>query len=228
MLTADKFKTYAELQEGLRQAGLESSNLIVGIDFTKSNEWSGAKTFQGENLHRIREGRLNPYQQVIKIVGETLSVFDDDQLIPAFGFGDATTGDRAVFPFFVDHVCHGFHEVLARYNEVAPHVVLSGPTSFAPLIYEAIRIVKEAKSVCITYNFTRIARLTRVGVLFQYHILVIIADGQVTNEKETTDAIVEASKYPLSIIMVGVGDGPWDTMENYDDGLPQRKFDNVR
>jgi hypothetical protein len=39
--------------------------------------------------------------------------FDDDRLIPAFGFGDAFTGDSAVFPFFPHaRPCLGFSEVL--------------------------------------------------------------------------------------------------------------------
>jgi hypothetical protein len=43
--------------------------------------------------------------------------------------------------------CNRFIEVLEKYNEITPVVILSGPTSFAPIIREAIRIVDEQKSV---------------------------------------------------------------------------------
>jgi len=203
----NNFKTFDELQAGLREAGLESSNIIVGVDFTKSNLWTGQKTFAGNSLHAVMPHCLNPYQTVISILGRTLSSFDDDNLIPAYGFGDKTTTDKSVFSFIADRPCNGFQEVLDRYNAIVPFVELSGPTSFAPIIREAIRVVKNSRS---------------------YHILIIIADGQVTNTNETIQAIVECSNYPISILLVGVGDGPWDMMEEFDDALPQRQFDNFQ
>ncbi len=87
------------------------------------------------------EDTLNPYQRVIRIVGSTLEKFDDDKLIPVFGFGDQSTTGNRVFPFYPDsRPCVGFEEVVRRYNEITPHVQLSGPTNFAPIIREAINI----------------------------------------------------------------------------------------
>ncbi|OQR88002.1 copine-like protein [Achlya hypogyna] len=206
----DQYETYEELQQALRTSGLESSNLILAIDYTESNTWTGKDTFEGRCLHEIdpTEQRWNPYQSVIRIIGKTLEAFDDDKAIPAFGFGDSTTGHHACFPFLPNgQACNGFGQVLDRYNQITPHLTLAGPTNFAPVIREAIRIVREHRS---------------------YHILVIIADGQVVCKKETTEAIVAASKFPISIIMVGVGDGPWDMMQAFDDQIPARRFDNFQ
>ena len=218
----DKYKTLDEVQAALRRSGLESSNLIIGVDFTKSNTWTGTNTFGGRSLHAIEPGLTNPYQRVIDIIGRTLEVFDDDRLIPAFGFGDASTQDSDVFDLAEragavppGGVCRGFGEVLACYDRVlARGVRMAGPTSFAPVIRRAVRIVRETRA---------------------YHILVIVADGQVTPDSdfcratsETVAAIVEASAHPLSIVVVGVGDGPWDQMAEFDDGLPQRRFDNFQ
>ena len=102
--------------------------------------------------------------------------------------------------------CKNLDEVLKKYRQILPTLTLAGPTSFSPMIRKAMEIVQTTQA---------------------YHILIILADGQVTNEKETTEAIVDASKLPLSIVMVGIGDGPWNMMNTFDDRLPSRQFDNV-
>ncbi|KAJ6733659.1 COPINE FAMILY PROTEIN 1 [Salix koriyanagi] len=217
---ADNFNSLDQVISSLREAGLESSNLILGIDFTKSNEWTGRHSFHRKSLHAIGSA-LNPYEQAISIIGRTLSPFDEDNLIPCFGFGDASTHDKYVFSFYPDNrPCNGLEEALARYREIVPHLKLSGPTSFAAVIDAAIDIVEKSGE--------------------QYHVLVIIADGQVTRnpdippgqlspqEQATVNSIVAASKHALSIIFVGVGDGPWDEMQKFDDNIPHREFDNFQ
>ncbi|THU50581.1 hypothetical protein C4D60_Mb06t21760 [Musa balbisiana] len=217
---SDDYNSLDQVTEALSQAGLESSNLIVGIDLTKSNEWTGKYSFGGCSLHHIGDSP-NPYEQAISIIGRTLSAFDEDNLIPCFGFGDASTHDQDIFSFYPDErPCNGFSEALERYKELVPHLRLAGPTSFAPIIEMAMTIVEESGG--------------------QYHVLLIIADGQVTRsvdvengqlssqEQKTIEAIVKASELPLSIVLVGVGDGPWDMMKEFDDNIPARAFDNFQ
>jgi len=109
----------------------------------------------------------------------------------------------------IEHPCKGFLEVLLKYEDTVKTITMSGPTSLVPIIRKAIEITTQT----MTYN-----------------ILVIIADGQVEKDQdeETRKIIIEASSYPLSIILVGVGDGPWERMFTYDEKLPLRKFDNFK
>ena len=109
-----EFLNLKEVTCAIQKAGLEKCQLILGIDFTASNEWQGRRTFSRKSLHAISEkvdercGRRgsmhhlglfkdNPYQKVISILGQTLEPLDDDNLIPAFGFGDLKTKDKDVF-----------------------------------------------------------------------------------------------------------------------------------
>jgi hypothetical protein len=84
----DNYRTLQEVEMGLRKAGLESSDLIIGVDFTKSNLWQGERSFGNRSLHSLAPlepgGQLNPhnsnpYQQVISTLADVLlKRLDDD------------------------------------------------------------------------------------------------------------------------------------------------------
>ena len=56
----------------------------------------GARSFGRKSLHYIGT-TPNPYQQAISIIGKTLSVFDEDNLIPCYGFGDGNNTSKTLF-----------------------------------------------------------------------------------------------------------------------------------
>ncbi|POM80910.1 Hypothetical protein PHPALM_1189 [Phytophthora palmivora] len=163
---------------------------LHAIEYGTTSIWNGKQSFGERSLHFIDPADivLNPYQIVINIICRTLHSRKSKKPIHVFGFGDSSTADRCVFTFLPDgRSCRGVRHVLKRYKEITSEIVLGGPTNFAPIIYHAIRQVK-ASGTC--------------------QILVIIADGHVTNVKETSHAIVEASKYALCTL-------PKRTFENF-------------
>ncbi|RLN70138.1 hypothetical protein BBJ29_009388, partial [Phytophthora kernoviae] len=192
------------------KVGLQSSDLIIAVDFTESNLWKGKQTFEGRSLHYIdRTGRVrNPYQTVISAITRVFELFDDDDAIPAYGFGghpERALSDR-YFPFVEGRGCE-LDEVLQRYFEIASTMELSATASFVPVIHQAVKVAKKTR---------------------RYHILIIISNGHIDDPAMARQAIVEASEYPISIVMVGVGDGPWGMMREFDDQLPERQFDNFQ
>ncbi|GKF29862.1 E3 ubiquitin protein ligase RGLG2-like protein isoform X2, partial [Tanacetum coccineum] len=155
--------------EALSHAGIESSDLSVGIDFTKTNEWTGSKSYRSRSLHHIGYG-LNPYEQAISIIWKTLAEFDEDNLIPCYGFGDATTHGQHVLSFYPeDRSCNAFEDAMSRCGENGPQLMLAAMTIVG-----------------------------KVGG--QYHVLLIFVDGQAGNgtlqsksiqEKKSVNAIVQ-------------------------------------
>ena len=72
----DKYKTYAELEQAIRQAGIESMQCVMGFDFSKSNEWTGDRTYGKRSLHDLTF--KNPYLHCIEVMTPLIPKFDDD------------------------------------------------------------------------------------------------------------------------------------------------------
>ncbi|OQR95691.1 E3 ubiquitin-protein ligase RGLG2-like [Thraustotheca clavata] len=184
--------------------------VMIGIDFSKSNEWTGKETFKGKSLHELpdRLSERNPYENAILFVSHILEkpaiqgAFDE--LIPCFGFGDSVTKSDAIFSFMPldrdgvpkrkgykpKHLC-------TRYRDLCNTLEFEEPTSYAPIIQYA---ASEAKHSDLPTN-----------------LLIILTDGRLTmgqGHTTNTNLALEYAAKELDIVILVVGDGPHDILES--------------
>jgi hypothetical protein len=50
-----------------------------------------------------------------------------------------------------------------------------------------------------------------------YMILFILTDGEIHDKQEVVDLLIQCNKLPLSVIIVGIGNGEFDIMRDLDD-----------
>ena len=179
-------------------------SLMIGIDFTKSN---GPLT-DPSSLHYQDPGKGNEYIEAIQAVGDILQYYDSDKKIPVFGFG-------AKLPPTFTHVSHcfalngdifnpevqGISEVVSVYRKASQQVHFHGPTIFSRIIQMTAECAKRAE---VSQDTQR------------YFLLLIITDGIINDMEATVHEIVEASRLPLSIIIVGVGNEDFTMMKELD------------
>jgi len=204
------YKSLPELMEALKKCGvLEDLEITIGIDATGSNQVTGEKSFGGLSLHETDEkltgGRENPYVQVMKVATKFLAR-DLNGSVPLYFFGSEQANKVGGCVGIKD--CKGQADLIATYRSTIKEQTLSGPTSFIPLIRETMRRCRETK---------------------KFHLVLIITDGAVHDEKDHYAVLNEASHLPMAVVCAGVGDGPWDAMERFDDNIPAgRVFDNFQ
>lgn len=192
-----KFSFYDYIHGGIQL------NLITAIDFTASNR----DPRDPRSLHYLAMSgdSFNQYQQCIKSVGEILCPYDTDQLFPVLGFGAKIGGQMQAqhcFPltFNPQAPCvQGLSGILGAYQNALMQVQLSGPTLFAPIIRYASQLSVQSFQESRTYT-----------------ILLMITDGIINDMQDTCDAIVDAGRLPLSIIIVGVGNADFSAMDVLD------------
>ncbi|XP_062921565.1 copine-5-like isoform X3 [Mobula hypostoma] len=175
-------------------------NFTVAIDFTASN----GNPSQSTSLHYMNPYQMNAYAMALKAVGEIIQDYDSDKMFPALGFGAKLPPDGRVSHEFAlngnpeNPYCNGIEGILEAYHRSLKTVQLYGPTNFAPVIN----------------HVARYAAAVQDGS--QYFVLLIITDGVISDMAQTKEAIVNAAKLPMSIIIVGVGQAEFDAMVELD------------
>ncbi|XP_077463367.1 copine Va isoform X1 [Stigmatopora argus] len=175
-------------------------HFTVAIDFTASN----GNPSQSTSLHYMNPYQMNAYAMALKAVGEIIQDYDSDKMFPALGFGAKLPPDGRVsheFPLngnIENPYCNGMEGILDAYHQSLKTVQLYGPTNFAPVVN----------------HVARYAAAVQDGS--QYFVLLIITDGVISDMSQTKEAIVNAAKLPMSIIIVGVGQAEFDAMVELD------------
>ena len=179
-------------------------NLDIAIDYTESNESPKKKT----SLHYIYGKEPNDYEKAIKYCGEIIAYYDSDQLFPVYGFGGIPEGKKKVSHCFNinfnedDPNIKTIDNIILFYKESLDKIELSGPTYFSPVIRKVMREINDDLKNRKEEN--------------HYYILMILTDGVIIDMNETIDCIVEASKLPLSIIIIGIGEADFTNMKILD------------
>uniref|UniRef100_A0A3Q3W3J9 C2 domain-containing protein n=1 Tax=Mola mola TaxID=94237 RepID=A0A3Q3W3J9_MOLML len=159
---------------------------------------------QSTSLHYMNPYQMNAYAMALKAVGEIIQDYDSDKMFPALGFGAKLPPDGRVsheFPLngnIENPYCNGMEGILEAYHQSLKTVQLYGPTNFSPVVN----------------HVARYAAAVQDGS--QYFVLLIITDGVISDMAQTKEAIVNAAKLPMSIIIVGVGQAEFDAMVELD------------
>jgi hypothetical protein len=190
-----KYNFYDYLRGGIQL------NLVVAVDFTGSN----GPPRDPRSLHYLSPDgdSMNQYERCITAVGEIICPYDTDQLFPVLGFGARIAGVVShCFPLTFNPAApdvQGLAGIQQVYRHALSQVELSGPTCFAHVIRFATQKAVESFRESRTYT-----------------ILLILTDGIINDMADTKDAIVEAGRLPLSIIIVGVGNADFTAMDVLD------------
>ena len=135
-----------------------------------------------------------------------LADYDDDKMVPAYGFGAKLPDSNITnfcFPLNLNPenpYVHSYQGVLAAYNEIIGSLEFAGPTNFEPILDASIQAVSAG------FQMNKMV----------YSILLILTDGLITDFNQTVSAIVRASRLPMSIIIVGVGNEDFSSMDALD------------
>ncbi|OMJ90046.1 hypothetical protein SteCoe_7728 [Stentor coeruleus] len=176
------------LRQGIR------IKVIVAIDYTSSN----LPYTTSESHHYLGPEKQNPYEASMSSVCRILDVYNKDKIIHVYGFGGIPKGQKSISHCFSLGTVKNYFELLGLYHETLPGIILSKPTNLNEVILRAQKHCEKDKNP------------------MSYYVVLIITDGDIHDYPYTATSIVYSCRYPLSFIIVGIGNADFRNMEKLD------------
>jgi hypothetical protein len=179
-------------------------NVCVAIDFTGSN---GDPRQPGTLHHLNQDGSKNNYEKAVSAIVGILSKYDSDQMYPVWGFGAKYGGVvRHCFQCGPTAEAHGVAGILDAYHQTFKSgLIMSGPTVFTEVMETAAAKAMSSQEAAKSQGRQ------------SYTILLILTDGAVTDSAATAQVLRQISNAPLSVVIVGLGDADFSSMQFLDD-----------
>ena len=184
-----KFPTFVDFL----LAGYEIS-LTLAIDFTVSN---GNHTLSS-SYHHLTPNNDNRYMECIKSVIDFTLRFSNKSHsnlpVVVYGFGAVPTHLDHVSHCFAlnqeerDPTVHNTDTLWHHYENIVKDSEPAGPVPLHHVIHKCLHDVMAQE--CYT----------------QYRVCYVLTAGAVRDVTEVKDLLVESAKYPLSFVLVGIGD----------------------
>lgn len=202
MFEEKKFYMFDQYME----AGVQL-RLVIAIDCSGSTK----------GLHNTgAAGKSNHFESAIREVGSILIPKEKTHRFGFLGFGAKLNGSKHP-SFAFNHEksernlsVNSVDEAIELYRKVYPKIEPEEPTNLSAVL-DRIRMMMKHQD---KKNYKI------------YTLMVIMTDGDITDRQDTVDKIVECASYPLSVVVLGIGQGNFDFMEFLETGQKMKEPDN--
>ena len=185
--------------------GANNGHIYTPNSYHYLGEGSNSGKLSSMNSHL---SGLNPYQKVMVGIYQSLQGMVCDNSIGLYGFsGSKDPNQNSKYGFSLqssssnstDNQIKTIEQALNLYTSSAEKMTMLGPTRLGPTISNISKQIKNSGSSAQDYKINSKSKRNN------YHFVVILTNGEVTDVSQTIDAILENIKDPVSFLVLGVG-----------------------